>query len=386
MRCWPVRVVCGITFVFATCEGNAADRVETAPAQHHADSVVRALRKTDVQGIKVYSPDGTRYLINKEDENGIAQVYIGKTGSEALVCLTNAQQPGGPAPNRFKMQAHWHPSGKWIFMAAEREKYTTPPILGSDRKFVEGELQCGLWTNMYAVTLDGLWWQRLTDFQSGVPKVADGFTGPAFTPDGKKAVWSQVIDGNIFAYWPFGKWELILADVEVVDNLPRFTNLKDITPKGMNWNEPGNFSRDNVSLVLTGSVEKDAQGMDQYILNINTGALKNLTNSPTVWDEHGVFSPDGETVAFMSAYPYRADPNTSKILTIKTEFMMVNKDGTGLTQLTHFFELGYPEYSPKGGIAACAEWSRDGRVLLLSRLVFPKYEFWELALDRPHGR
>ena len=88
----------------------------------------------------------------------------------------------------------------------------------------------------------------------------------------------------------------------------------------------------------------------------------------------------------MSAYPYRADPNSSKIISIKTEFMLINKDGTGLTQLTHFYEPGYSEYSPKSGIAACAGWNPDGRTLLLSRLIFPKYEYWELTLNRAHGK
>jgi len=122
--------------------------------------------------------------------------------------------------------------------------------------------------------------------------------------------------------------------------------------------------------------------MDQYILNINTGALINLTNSPTVWDEHGVFSPDGKKVIFMSAYPYRADPNSSKVLTIKTEFMLINTDGTGLTQLTHFKEPGHPDFSKKGGIAACAEWMPDGKSALLSTLIFPDYEIYELVFQK----
>ena len=112
--------------------------------------------------------------------------------------------------------------------------------------------------------------------------------------------------------------------------------------------------------------------MDQYILNIRTGKLINLTNSPTVWDEHGVFSPDGEKIIFMSAYPYRSDPKSSKALSIKTEFMAMNKDGSNLMQLTHFRQSGYPEYSEKGGIAATAEWSPDGGSAYLSRLFFPK--------------
>jgi Tol biopolymer transport system component len=125
--------------------------------------------------------------------------------------------------------------------------------------------------------------------------------------------------------------------------------------------------------------------MDQYILNISTGALVNLTNTPTVWDEHGRFSPGGERIAFMSAYPYREDRSSSQVLTIRTEFMLMNRDGSGLTQLTHFFEWGYPEFSPFNGIAANPEWHPSGRSLSLRRLTFPDYEDWTLAFTGACG-
>jgi hypothetical protein len=87
----------------------------------------------------------------------------------------------------------------------------------------------------------------------------------------------------------------------------------------------------------------------------------------------------------MSAYPYRRDRNASKILGIKTEFMLMNKDGGKLTQLTHFLEKGYPEYSAKGGIAATGEWKPDGRSLNLLQLFFPVYEYWDLVFQGPCG-
>jgi len=251
--------------------------------------------------------------------------------------------------------------------------------LGASKDYVKGQLENGIWTNMWAVSPDGKQWYRLTDFQSNVPGVADGYTGPAFTPDGKIAVWSQAMDGNIFAYYPFGRWAMMEADVVIRNGVPALANFKDITPQGMFWNEPGNFAPDGESFVFTGSVEKDAEGMDQYTLNIRTGKLTNLTNSPTVWDEHGVFSPDGKKILFMSAYPYRDDPKASQVLTIKTEFMLMNSDGSGLTQLTHFKTPGYPESSD--GIAANGAWSPDGKSLSLRQLFFPRYQDWTITFQ-----
>jgi Tol biopolymer transport system component len=346
---------------------------------------VRTLEKSEIQGLRVYSPDGRRYLVNKEDEKGTTQVYVADTGSTALVCLTCVQAPSGPRPERFKMHPHWHPSGRWIFLTVERDVYTPTPLLGLSRKYVEGQLQNGLWTNMWAMSPDGRQWHRLTDFGSGGPGTPNGFIGTPFTPDGRRAVWSQIVDGNVFRYRPFGRWELILADFEEVNGAPRLVNRRNITPEGMHWNEPGNFAPDNVSLVLTGSTEPDAQGMDQYVMNIESRQLTNLTNSPTVWDEHGVFSPDGRKILFMSAYPYRDDPKASRILSIRTEFMLMNADGSALTQLTHYRERGYPEYGD-AGTAAAPSWSHDGRSATLSRLYFPDYEYWEIEFQGPCGR
>ena len=356
----------------------------TAPLPPGDPCNVQTLRKSEVQGLRVPAPDGRRYVINKKDDKGIAQIYVGTSSSAALTCITCTQRPGGPRTDRFKMQPVWHPSGRWIFLAVERDQYSPPPILGLSRKFVEGELQSGIFTNMYVVSPDGAQWHRLSDFKSGVPGTPDGFTGPAFTPDGRQAVWSQIVDGNILRYWPFGRWELILADFQERNGTPGYSHLRNITPAGMNWNEPGNFAPDGASVLLSGSTEKDAQGTDQYILNVRTGALTNLTRSPTVWDEHGVFSPDGQKILFMSAYPYRNDPNASKFWSIKTEFMLMNRDGSGLAQLTHFREPGYPEYP--SGIAAVGTWNDDGRSAHLAALVFPDYEYWDVVFQGPCGR
>ena len=349
----------------------------TPPATDAQACQVASLQKSPIQGLKIFSPQGDRYLIDKDDAKGVAQVYMGAAGNPALTCITCSQTPDGPSPGRNKMQPAWYPDGAWIFMAVERDRYSKTPILGLNKRYVKGQLEDGLWTNMWAISSDGQKWYRLTDFRSNSPGVADGYTGPAFTPDGKKAVWSQIMSGNVLANYPFGKWALIEADATTANGAPTLSNLKDITPPGMPWNEPGNFAPDNESLVLSGSVEKDAEGMDQYILNIRTGKLSNLTNSPAVWDEHGVFSPDGKKILFMSAYPYRNDPKSSKVLSIKTEFMLMNADGSGLTQLTHFRTPGHPESS--NGIAASGVWSPDGSSLSLRQLFFPSYVDWILT-------
>ena len=121
---------------------------------------------------------------------------------------------------------------------------------------------------------------------------------------------------------------------------------------------------------------KDNQGADQYLLNLQTGQFTNLTHSPKIWDEHGVFSPDGRQILFMSSHPYRNDPKASRTFGLKTEFMLINVDGSGLRQLTHFNVPGYPESFPhgQGAVAVCGRWSQDRSRILAYTLRFPDYD------------
>ena len=102
----------------------------------------------------------------------------------------------------------------------------------------------------------------------------------------------EIIDGNIFVHH-FGLWKLYIADFHVsVDGTPSFTNKRDITPAGASWVEPGNFAPDGRHLLISSDVGmQDAQGQDQFVLDTGSGQLRNLTNSPKVWDEPRVYSP-----------------------------------------------------------------------------------------------
>jgi len=282
------------------------------------------------------------------------------------------------------MQAHWHPSGRWIVLAVEQENFERPPLVSDE--IVEGWLQSGLWVDIWATAPDGSSWYKIQDFGPANP--ANGFTGVAFTPDGRQAAWAQIVDGNIFRYG-FGRWELILAEWREVNGAPSFANLRNITPPDTFWVEPGNFSPNGKDLLLSADQgfpnHADVQGQDQYILDIVTGRMTNLTKTPTVWDEHGVFSPDGEKILFMSSWPYRSEPFASTVLGLKTEFMMMDKDGSNPRQVTYFNQPGHNEYSSKGTVSAVGQWSPDGSAISALNLFFPKYDAWEIAFQGTCG-
>ncbi len=327
----------------------------------------------------LWSPDSSAFLVNKKDSAGVYQIFVGRKGDTKPICIS-LNGPDKSWAGRNKMQVNWHPSGAWIICAVEKEKYNEQWLKGTKggRKMLEGWLQCGLWTDIWAVKPDGSKWCLLSTTESGM-------TGPAFTPDGKKCVWAEALDSANLMKDKFGKWRLMLSEFGMdAQGNACFTSSKNINPKGAVWVEPGNFSPDGKSILLSSDIGlKDARGQDQFILDITNGNIVNLTNSPTVWDEHGVFSPDGKKILFMSSYPYRDDPNSDKVTSIKTEFMLMNADGSGLEQLTHFRTKGYPESS--SGIAATGFFSSDGKTIYAQTLVYPTYENWIIRLKGPCG-
>ena len=114
-----------------------------------------------------WSPDGSRYFVNKEDQKDIFQLYVGKRGDKEPTCVTSTQVPGGPRPDRHKYMATWHPSSKWIVIGAERAEHDKLWIPAFLRK---GWIECGIWMDIYATTPDGTQWHKLAD-------VTGGFTG-----------------------------------------------------------------------------------------------------------------------------------------------------------------------------------------------------------------
>lgn len=292
------------------------------------------------------------------DKKGVYQLYVAKAGEKTFTCISCKKVAGGPRLDRNKPMVSWHPSGRWLVVGIEEDWHD---LMWMPQSWQRGLVQSGIWLNIWIVTPDGQRWTQITNYKKSAEAPADGMVGTAFTPDGKIGVWAEIIDGNVFEN-AFGIWKLYAAHFKVKpDGTPSFVNKTDITPKGANWVEPGNFSPDGKKILISADVGmEDAQGQDQYVLNLETGKLVNLTNSPDVWDEHGLFSPNGRKIVFMSSYPYRHEQDSHKTLSLKTEFMMIDSDGGRLQQLTHFNETGYPESQKDKTIAAVGGFFGDG--------------------------
>lgn len=327
------------------------------------------------------APDGTRYFENRRDDAGIYQIHVVDVATRQTQCITCEQAPGGPPPGAHKLMVTWHPSSEWLFVGGEHP-HERPWYISAEQDL--GMMQSGTNLDMYAVKpVPGAVWHKLIDYGGR------GYTGPAFTADGRTAYYSEIVDGNIFVY-TFGRWLSRKAEFVLdASGVPSLQNIVDITPPDTNWTEPGNISSDGNYLLWTldtGLAPNKAAGMDQWLENLETGEMTNLNSTPDVWDEHGLFSPGGQKVVFMSSHPfpdYVASTAPFGIWGLYTEFMLMDVDGTNLRQLTHFHEPGYPEYTAEDSVAAVAQFSPDGRELhaaqLLTGASFPNQITWKMT-------
>lgn len=326
------------------------------------------------------APDGVKYFENQRDENGIYQIHVGIVGDpDSLVCITCEQHPGAPAPGLHKLMVVWHPDSEWLFVGGEIP-HVRPPWISVEQDL--GLMQSGTNLHMYITRPGTDVWYKLVDFTD------QGYTGPAVAPGGQ-LYWARIVSGNIFEY-TFGKWLMERGELVFdASGVPSIQNIVDLTPPDTNWVEPGTVSADGKSLVWTmdtGLAPNKAAGMDQWIQNLETGELTNINNTPKVWDEHGVFSPDGKQVVFMTSLPYPAyDAETALfgIFGLYTDFMLMDTDGSNLRRLTYFHEPGHPESTEEDSVAAVAVFSPDGTELYASQLLtgarFPNQQTWRIT-------
>lgn len=158
---------------------------------------------------------------------------------------------------------------------------------------------------------------------------------------------------NLPNHW--GKWKIVMADFVIDDRGPHLQNIKDIFipgPSGYFTECMGFRPGSNDELALNGNVEGHHEfGMDIYRYNWKTGEIRNLTNTPDIWEEDLVYTNNGEKILFMSniasgaldpARDWTGQPRTREY------YLMNSDDGSQLSQVTHFNVEGWPEY--RGGI------------------------------------
>lgn len=355
--------------------GNGDGSSPSSAGSDAASCDIQQARYLGAGGYPDWSPSGDLLAYHQRDNDDVYQLHTMRPDGSGDVCLTCTAHPGAPRVDRHKMMPVWHPSGRFIAVQGEMDDH--PLKILSTNKLLSEFLINGLWTNIYVTTPDGAQWYRLTDHSNSK---ADGAMHVQFSADGSKMLWSHLVEPASRTL-PWGKWRLMIADFVVNDGVPSLQNSRDITPANALFLEAHGFSSDGRNILFTGDMENTHDwGHDIWKMELATGKLVNLTNSD-YWDEHSQYSPNGKKIVYMSSEPY---PTAF----FKTELMLVNPNGTGKRQLTHFNVPGYPESVDEKSMPTRANWNASGSELAVTQQLgdrYPATNMWILSFSGPCG-
>ncbi|HET7037465.1 MAG TPA: hypothetical protein VFI42_17400, partial [Thermomicrobiaceae bacterium] len=301
-------------------------------------------------------------IFQRPDAFGITQLFTENPDGSDL------RQLKSPSVNRHKFNPSWYPDGNWFAVQVERPNRLMPLDSYSSWSNI---LLNGLWCDLYVAKADGSEWYQLTN----TTLQTDGVLFPIFSPDGSQLLWSRIV-GRATLLHPWGVYRLMIGDFSFVDGIPHLSNVRDITPAGINFIEPGQFSPDGRSVLVSSDVDTSPKDLMNVLeIDLTTGTYVDLTKgSDLTWHEHPSYTPDGQHIVYMSGIPWHP---------LSAELVMINRDGSGWTQLSHFNDPGNAEYA--GGLvdAFHARWSPDGKRLSVTVQSVPDYparDVWVLTV------
>jgi Tol biopolymer transport system component len=195
-------------------------------------------------------------------------------------------------PNRHMGNPAWHPSGDYIVFQVQKADAPVNPIL--DYFANPG---AGVNNDLWVMDSGATRFWRLTN----VELFNGGVLHPHFSTQGDKLLWSQRVSAQ---GGPTGEWSLKVADFRISSGTPRIENIRTFQPGVQHrFYESHGFTPDGRKILFSGNLEagQSESGGDIYTLDLDSGALTNLTNTPADWDEHAQISPRGGWIAWMSS-------------------------------------------------------------------------------------
>jgi len=358
----PVIVLFGAgTVAHATAEASEALAKADKRARLARWSVKRITTITEFGKSVDWSARNDMIVSARRRMDGYYDVFKMRPDGNGFAFLTG---DGPEYPHRHNGNPAWNPDKPYIVFTAENGDSPLTPDL--ERYAFPGS---GLGHDLWVMNSDGTQFHRLTAYALTPPLRA--VIHPQFSNNGERIAWAErVARGQSFG----GGWVMKLADfVEGTSGTaPRLDNTLTLKPVEKScFYEVHDFSPDDKRLLFSGDLQPGQPhvGLDIYELNLENQTLKRLTDSDEAWDEHAHYSPDGSAIAWMSSQGldvhYGSTEGFDWADYLKTELWIMNADGSGKQQLTHFNTPGYPEYM--GGarcIVSDSSWSPDGTRLV----------------------
>jgi hypothetical protein len=295
-------------------------------------------------------PSGSLVTFDKlGDTDALSDVYVMRPNGADVRCLT-CDAPQVPQGNNGNPA--WHPSGRLIVFQAQNPSL---PILPVEREPIANLATSPGWGtnhNLWIAMADGTRFWQLTNIAAGMAVLH-----PHFNTAGTRLVWSERVG---FDEYPSEQWVMKTGAFRWIGGEPVLSGVQSLAPIGVDaFYETHGFSPDGRQLLFSAGQLMDSS-LDIYLLDLISGELKNLTNSPSDYDEHAQFTPDGSSIVWASS---RDITIPRQYFVPYLDYWVMRTDGTGRQRLTYFNQPGEREYYSNGIVCGDLTFGPDGWML-----------------------
>ncbi|MDR7516306.1 MAG: hypothetical protein QN212_03045 [Armatimonadota bacterium] len=292
--------------------------------------------------------------------DGYADIWLLRPDGSERVCLTCGHPQ---VPQKHNDLPAWHPGGEYILFQSQDPSLDLPVGERLEAHLTQGG--AGLNNNLWLITRDGRRAWQLTRVRAG-----EASLHAHISPDGRRVLWAaRVQEGRRKV------WALKLAELVIDGRGARLSGERTLRPRGdaETFYESHGFTPDGGTIIFSASIGRGHPfDLDIWTMDIATGRLTNLTNTPGEWDEHAQLSPDGRTLVWMTNRGYPIPPREFSQYgrTLRTDYWLMDRDDGRQRRLTYFNEPTAPEYAGGRTIVADAAWNREGDRLVATMVVF----------------
>lgn len=268
----------------------------------------------------------------------------------------NVTGPNADVPEGFVGQPEWHPDGDHIVFQVEN---------GNSQGLRFNHVSWGINNDLWIIKKDGTGAEKIWE-----TPLNHAALHPHFNADGTKLIFAERVATGEILYLPFvtpggenpwAGWQIHIADFDTSKaGTEKLSNHVILFGEGQ-ARDRGFFEThgfvDESTIIYSHTENGLAYVDDIFTANLDGSNVQNLLQSPTTWDEHGIFSPSGKNMAFVSS---RVDPDWEAPLdnasNLRTELYLKNE--SSITQITDFNANGDID---KRYLVSDFEWDSTGR-------------------------
>ncbi len=293
--------------------------------------------------------------------DGYADIEVMRPDGSGRRCLTCGHPQ---VPHKHNDLPAWHPGGDYILFQSQDPALDLPYADERQERYLT-QGGAGLNNNLWLITRDGRRAWQLTRVRPG-----EASLHAHISPDGRTVLWAaRVQDGRRKV------WALRLADLVIDGGGARLERVRTLRPRGGpdTFYESHGFTPDGRAVIFSASIGRAHPfDLDIWMMDLQSGRLTNLTDTPGEWDEHAQVSPDGKTIVWMTnrGYPIPVPDFSDYGRTLRTEYWLMDADGSRQRRLTSFNDPAAPEYAGGRTIVADSSWNRNGDRLVAAMSVF----------------